>query len=42
MAEMESLIETDQRFKAYELEIKSVAKLGMSFQEWLQVKPFEA
>jgi len=42
MEEMESTLETNQRFEAYELEVKAVSKLGMSFHEWLQLKPSES
>lgn len=41
MSEMESMIETNQRFKAYELEVKAIQKLGISFSKWLQLQPSE-
>ncbi|MEM7771236.1 MAG: hypothetical protein AAF327_12095, partial [Cyanobacteria bacterium P01_A01_bin.37] len=41
LAEMESMIETNCRFNAYELEVKAMAKLGLSFHEWLQLQPIE-
>lgn len=42
MAEMESTIETNNRFEAYYLEAKAIAKLGISFQEWLELQPAES
>lgn len=41
LAEMESMIETSQRLTAYELEVKAIDTLGISFQEWLQLCPNE-
>lgn len=41
MSEMESMIETNQRFEAYELEVKAIRKLGISFSQWLQLQPSE-
>jgi tetratricopeptide (TPR) repeat protein len=41
LAEMESMVETSKRFTAYELEIKAISKLGISFHEWLQLCPPE-
>lgn len=37
--EMESMIETSYRFSAYELEIKAVNRLGISFHHWLNLQP---
>jgi tetratricopeptide (TPR) repeat protein len=42
IAEMESMVETSRRFTAYELEIKAISKLGISFHEWLQLCPPES
>jgi tetratricopeptide (TPR) repeat protein len=42
LAEMESIVETSQRFTAYEVEVKAISALGMSFQEWLQLHPPES
>jgi tetratricopeptide (TPR) repeat protein len=42
LAEMESMVETSRRFTAYELEIKAISKLGISFHEWLQLCPPES
>jgi tetratricopeptide (TPR) repeat protein len=39
--EMESMIETSQRFGAYEFEVKAISQLEMSFHEWLELKPSE-
>ena len=36
------MVETSQRFTAYELEIKAISKLGISFHEWLQLCPSES
>ncbi|MDB9494704.1 hypothetical protein PN441_03520 [Spirulina major CS-329] len=41
LTEMESMVETSQRFTAYELEVKAISKLEISFQEWLQLRPPE-
>ncbi len=40
--EMESMVETSERFTAYELEVKAISKLGMSFSDWLKLQPSEA
>ncbi|WP_199300136.1 hypothetical protein [Trichocoleus sp. FACHB-262] len=39
---IESMVETNRRFESYQSEIEAIAQLGMSFQEWLQLKPSEA
>ncbi|MDJ0726416.1 MAG: hypothetical protein QNJ38_14995 [Prochloraceae cyanobacterium] len=39
MATMTSLIETDRRFQAYQLEIGAIEELGISFAEWLALTP---
>ncbi|MDB9494774.1 hypothetical protein PN441_12520 [Spirulina major CS-329] len=41
LAIMESMVETGRRFNAYELEIKAISQLGISFSEWQQLKPSE-
>jgi tetratricopeptide (TPR) repeat protein len=41
MERMEAMIETYRRFEAYQSEVQAIAQLGMSFQEWLQLKPSE-
>jgi tetratricopeptide (TPR) repeat protein len=41
LTQMESMIETNQRFSAYEVEIKAIGSLGISFSEWLELKPSE-
>ncbi|WP_346293541.1 hypothetical protein [Sphaerothrix gracilis] len=38
---MESLIETHRRFAAYQMELKAIAQLGLSFQEWQAIAPTE-
>ncbi|WP_228051656.1 hypothetical protein [Sphaerospermopsis aphanizomenoides] len=38
-AVMESMIETNNRFESYQTEIQAISKLGISFHEWLQLKP---
>jgi tetratricopeptide (TPR) repeat protein len=42
LAEMESMVETSQRFTAYEVEVKAISTLGLSFHEWLQLRPPES
>jgi tetratricopeptide (TPR) repeat protein len=42
LAEMESMVETSQRFTAYEIEVKAISTLGLSFHEWLQLRPPES
>ncbi len=42
LTKMESMVETSQRFAAYELEVKAISKLGISFHEWLQLRPPES
>jgi len=39
---MESMVETSQRFTAYEVEVKAISALGLSFHEWLQLRPPES
>jgi tetratricopeptide (TPR) repeat protein len=34
---MESMVETNQRFEAYQLEVQAIAQLGMSFYGWTQL-----
>lgn len=41
LTQMESIIETNQRFSAYEVEVKAISNLGISFSEWLELKPSE-
>lgn len=36
---MESMIETNRRFEAYQTEIQAISKLGISFHEWLKLTP---
>ena len=38
---MESMIETIQRFEAYQSEVKAISKLGISFREWALLAPVE-
>jgi tetratricopeptide (TPR) repeat protein len=42
LEEMETMVETSQRFTSYELEVKAISKLGISFHEWLQLRPSES
>jgi hypothetical protein len=42
MADMESMIETYQRFSSYELEVKAISQLDISFREWLELQPPES
>lgn len=39
MEAMETVIETNRRFKAYEAEVQAIAQLGISFHEWLKLAP---
>jgi tetratricopeptide (TPR) repeat protein len=41
LEEMESMVETSQRFDAYELEVKAISQLGISFHDWLKLQPTE-
>jgi hypothetical protein len=41
MNEIESLIETDRRFEAYEIEVKALSKFDISFHEWIKLQPDE-
>jgi len=36
------MVETSQRFTAYEVEVKAISALGLSFHEWLQLRPPES
>lgn len=36
---MESVIETNRRFEAYQAEVQAIAQLGMSFHDWLELAP---
>ncbi|MBD2150506.1 hypothetical protein H6F44_10295 [Pseudanabaena sp. FACHB-1277] len=40
-ANMESMIETIQRFEAYQSEVKAISKLGISFREWTLLAPVD-
>jgi tetratricopeptide (TPR) repeat protein len=39
MEVMESMIETSQRFEAYQTEVQAISQLGISFHEWLKLTP---
>ncbi|MBD2212636.1 hypothetical protein H6G27_22570 [Nostoc linckia FACHB-104] len=36
---MESMIETNRRFEAYQTEVQAISQLGISFHEWLKLTP---
>jgi hypothetical protein len=36
---MESMIETNRRFEAYQAEVQAIAQLGISFHDWLKLAP---
>ena len=38
---IESMVETNRRFEAYELEIKTITNLGITFSEWTNLTPSE-
>lgn len=38
---MESMIETNYRFEAYQTEIKAISQLGISFHDWMKLSPAE-
>ncbi len=38
---VESIIETNQRFEAYQAEVQAIAQLGISFHDWLKLTPSE-
>ena len=38
---MESMIETIQRFEAYQSEVKAISKLGITFREWTLLSPVD-
>jgi len=38
---MESMIETIQRFEAYQSEVKAISKLGITFREWTLLAPVD-
>jgi tetratricopeptide (TPR) repeat protein len=39
MEVIESMVETNRRFEAYQAEVQAIAQLGISFHEWLQLAP---
>ncbi len=39
MEVMESMVETNRRFEAYQAEVEAIAKLGISFHDWLKLVP---
>jgi tetratricopeptide (TPR) repeat protein len=39
---VESMIETNRRFEAYQAEIQAIAQLKISFHEWLKLSPSDA
>ncbi|WP_242051522.1 hypothetical protein [Nostoc sp. FACHB-280] len=36
---IESMIETNRRFEAYQTEVQAISQLGISFHEWLKLTP---
>ncbi len=36
---VESMIETNRRFEAYQAEVQAIAQLGMNFHDWLKLAP---
>jgi Lecithin retinol acyltransferase len=38
---IENMIETYQRFEAYKVEVETIDKLGISFQDWIKLAPAE-
>ncbi|MCC5631040.1 hypothetical protein LC613_24835 [Nostoc sphaeroides CHAB 2801] len=36
---MQSMIETNRRFEAYQTEIQAISQLGISFHDWLKLSP---
>lgn len=36
---IESMVETNRRFEAYLAEVQAIAKLGITFHEWLKLEP---
>lgn len=38
---VESLIETERRFQAYQAEVQAIAQLKISFHDWLKLAPEE-
>ena len=36
---VESVIETNNRFEAYQSEVQAIAELGVSFHDWVQLAP---
>lgn len=36
---VESMIETNRRFEAYQAEVQAIAQLGISFHDWLKLAP---
>ncbi|MBG1239978.1 hypothetical protein [Nostoc sp. NZL] len=36
---MESMIETNRRFEAYQTEVQAISQLGISFYDWLKLTP---
>ncbi|MBC6418027.1 MAG: hypothetical protein GDA44_04155 [Prochloron sp. SP5CPC1] len=41
LAKAESMIETNQRFESYEIEVKAMSQLEMNFHEWQQLTPYD-
>jgi len=39
---VESMIETNRRFEAYQAEVEAIAQLKISFHEWLKLSPSDA
>ncbi|AFZ25152.1 hypothetical protein Cylst_2981 [Cylindrospermum stagnale PCC 7417] len=38
LEKIEIIIETNNRFESYQIEIKAISQIGISFHEWLQLK----
>ncbi|QXE23319.1 hypothetical protein B6N60_02009 [Richelia sinica FACHB-800] len=39
LEKIEIIIETNNRFECYKTEMKAISQIGISFHEWLQLKP---
>ena len=37
---IESMVETNRRFEAYQTEVEAIAQLGISFHDWLKLAPY--
>ncbi|HAJ59846.1 MAG TPA: hypothetical protein DCP31_11710, partial [Cyanobacteria bacterium UBA8543] len=41
LSKIEAMLETQERFEAYQAEIQAISQIGISFHDWLKLAPSE-